>query len=74
MGILIEDTINQLKDVQDGRNWMGASFAKKLNMVSEKEAFVRPVPNLHSVAEIISHLTAWRKDIILKIEVGKGAL
>jgi hypothetical protein len=72
--VLIENIISQLKDIQEGKNWIGSSFEKKLKMVSEDEAFQRPLPDLHSVAEIISHLTAWRRDAILKIRTGKGTL
>ncbi len=53
---------------------MGANFDKKLNSVSEDEAFIRPILNLHSVAEVISHLTVWRKETILKIKTGKGSI
>jgi hypothetical protein len=35
--------------------------------------FLRPIENLHSIAEIISHLTLWRKETILKIQTGKGS-
>ncbi len=74
MNVSIESIILQLKDIQDGKNWMGANFSRKLGMISQEEAFVRPMPNLHSVAEIISHLTVWRKETIVKIETGKGTL
>ncbi|MEQ9440991.1 MAG: DinB family protein [Cyclobacteriaceae bacterium] len=74
MRTLIEDISHQLKDVQEGKNWMGANFDKKLSLVSDLEAFVRPIPDLHSVAEIISHLTVWRQETILKIKTGKGSL
>lgn len=74
MGILIDNIISQLGDVQDGKNWMGANFSQKLNKVSENETFLRPIPNLHSVAEIVSHLTTWREETILKIKSGKGNL
>ncbi len=74
MKILIEDIVNQLKDVQEGNNWMGSSFDKKLNLIQEDLAFVRPIPGLHSVAEVISHLTVWRKEAILKLETGKGSI
>ncbi|MEM7040615.1 MAG: DinB family protein, partial [Bacteroidota bacterium] len=40
----------------------------------EDNAFVRPLPDLHSVAEIVSHLTTWQKETILKIETGTGSL
>jgi hypothetical protein len=74
LGVLIENIISQLKDIQGGKNWIGSNFEKKLQMVSEAEAFQRPLPDLHSVAEIMSHLTAWRKDAILKLRTGKGIL
>ncbi|MFK7983138.1 MAG: DinB family protein [Saprospiraceae bacterium] len=42
--------------------------------INEHNAFIKPLPDLHSVAEIISHLTTWQKETILKIETGKGRL
>ncbi len=53
---------------------MGDTFDKKINSITEKEAFIRPLPNLHSPAELIAHLTAWRRDAILKIRDGTGQL
>ena len=74
MRTVIEDLINQLNDVQEARNWMGSSFKQKLDVIDSDKAFIRPLPDLHSVAEIISHLTVWRKDAVLKINTGKGSL
>lgn len=74
MKTLMNTIINQLCDVQDGKNWMGSNFNKKLVHITEDSAFIRPIPNLHSVAEIISHLTTWRKETILKIKTGKGSI
>lgn len=70
----INTIIKQLCDVQDGKNWMGSNFNKKLAYITEDSAFIRPISNLHSVAEIISHLTTWRKETILKIKTGKGSI
>ena len=53
---------------------MGDTFDKKINSITEEEAFIRPLPNLHSPAELIAHLTAWRNDAVLKINTGKGKL
>ena len=44
-----------------------------MNQVDGNTVFLRPIENLHSVAEIISHLTLWRKETILKIQTGKGS-
>ncbi len=35
--------------------------------------FTRPIKDLHSIAEIISHLTLWRMETILKIRTGTGS-
>lgn len=74
MKILVENIINQLKEVQEEKNWIGTNFNKKLNLINEDDAFIRPILDLHSAAEIISHLTVWRKEAILKIKTGKGSI
>lgn len=53
---------------------MGDNFDKKINSVSEEEVFTRPLPNMHSVAELVAHLTAWSDDTVLKIKKGTGQL
>lgn len=52
---------------------MGSSFADKLADLDEDLVFERPLENLHSIAEIISHLTFWRREALLKIKTGKGS-
>ena len=71
---LVEELIAQLREIQGERIWIGENFTKKLANVDEGEVFIRPLPDLHSVAEIISHLTTWRKETILKIKTGEGSL
>lgn len=73
MKYVIKNIIQQLDEVQNGRLWIGSTFKSKLNDVNEKLFFTRPIKDLHSIAEIISHLTLWRKETILKIRTGKGS-
>jgi hypothetical protein len=73
MNILLNHIIEQLIEIQNGQNWIGSSYEKKLNRVSDDLVFIRPKKDLHSIAEIISHLTLWRKETILKIKTGKGS-
>lgn len=73
MQLLIKHISKQLKDIQNGKNWIGSSFDSKLNHIDEQLMFTRPMADLHSIAEIISHLTLWRKEAILKIKTGKGS-
>jgi hypothetical protein len=74
MRILIDNIISQLIDLQEQKNWVGTNFNERLILISEEEAFIRPQALMHSVAEIISHLTVWRKDAVLKIRTGKGSI
>ncbi len=73
MKYLIENIIQQLEEVQSGKLWIGSTFNSKLNNVNENLFFTRPMEDLHSIAEIISHLTLWRKETILKIRTGEGS-
>lgn len=73
MRYLIENIIKQYQEVQNGKLWIGSTFASKLNQVDKNMVFIRPIAGLHSIAEIISHLTLWRKETILKIQTGKGS-
>lgn len=74
MNRMLTNYASQLKSVQEGRLWMGQNYKQKLASVDAQTAFRRPLPELHSPAEILSHLTVWREDAILKIQSGKGSL
>lgn len=58
---LINDIIRQLNDLDYGDLWLDENFAKKLEQVTEASAFTRPIPDLHSPAELLSHLIVWRR-------------
>jgi len=70
----IEQLIYQLKEVQKGNPWIGSSYKKKLEVLSDEDFFRRPLKDVHSVAELISHLTIWRKETALKIKTGRGSI
>ena len=74
MKVLVEYIINQLLDNQQGKVWIGPTYDKHLSRINEENAFIRPLPEMHSVAEIISHLTTWQKETTLKIETGEGSI
>ena len=61
-----------MKEVHFGQPWMGSTYSKKLNQIDETEVFIRPINDLHSIAEIMSHLTLWRSEAIVKIKTGRG--
>ncbi len=65
---VVENTIGQLRDVQNGIAWYDENFEKKIAPISETQAFERPIPEIHSVAELISHIWVWRVDTIKKLK------
>lgn len=73
MNLLIKDLLSQLVDIQKGKNWIGTNFDQQLNSLTEDQFFFK-TDDLHSVAEIISHLTTWRIETLIKIKTGKGTI
>ena len=74
MDSIIKEIIQHLNAIHRGRNWFGQCYQTKLQDMDADLYFVRPYPEVHSVAELIAHGTAWRKDAVIKIKTGKGAL
>jgi len=72
--ILIEHFIRQLKEIQDGSLWFDQSFKGKLDNLSADDAFKRPIPSIHSVAEHVSHMLEWRKECIVRYNGRKTEL
>ncbi|MBI3719231.1 MAG: DinB family protein [Sphingobacteriales bacterium] len=66
--VLIQNLIRQLNELQEGSRWFDQSLKDKLDMLSDKEAFAHPVPQVHSVAEHVSHMLEWRRECLLRFE------
>src|SRR6185295_7488706 len=60
---LIDNYIKQFSEINSGSPWIDETFKKKIDALTDAEAFAKPLPQIHSVAELISHLTEWRKII-----------
>jgi len=64
---ITRNIIEQLKDVQNGITWYDDNIEKKISQITEKQAFLRPIPEIHSVAELVSHIWVWRMDTIRRL-------
>ena len=73
MNPVINHLIEQLSEIHNGKPWIGSTFDSRLKGIDSDSAFERPLEDMHSVAEIFSHLTFWRKEAILKIKTGTGS-
>ncbi|MGS2763280.1 DinB family protein [Sinomicrobium sp. M5D2P9] len=56
--------IKQLNEFFHGENWHSESLEEKLRDVDNTLAFQQPVPEVHSIAEIIWHCIYWRQVFI----------
>ena len=63
----INSYTQQFSQVFNGNPWLDESFSKKLDDLSEVEAFTQSPNHNHSVAEVVSHITEWRKEILRRL-------
>ena len=71
---LINNIIRQLNEIQDGSLWFDQCFKDKFAHLTDDDAFTRPMPQIHSVAEHVSHMLEWRKECILRFNGRKTEL
>jgi uncharacterized damage-inducible protein DinB len=64
--VLIKNILRQLNEIHDGSLWFDQCFKEKIDKLPEAEALIRPIPQVHSVAEHISHILEWRKECLLR--------
>jgi hypothetical protein len=55
----LEGIVDQLQRSLDGDSWQGASIREILEGVTATEAAAHPVPDAHSIWELVYHVTAW---------------
>lgn len=60
--------IRQLRNNYNGSPWYGDALLQKLETVDEQEAFEAPAPGLHSVAQQVAHVLAWRRLLLERLK------
>ena len=63
----IQSYIEQFNQIFDGEPWLDETFGKKLKGLTDEQVFTKAPDNNHSVAEVISHLVAWRKEYVRRL-------
>ena len=59
--------VDQLERAYRGKAWHGPALKEVLRDVTARQAFRRPVPGAHTIAELVLHIAVW-------IELPVGAL
>jgi uncharacterized damage-inducible protein DinB len=58
----------QVRLAHDGPSWHGAALAENLAGIGAELAASRPLPEAHSVWEIVLHMTGWTKEVARRLE------
>lgn len=66
----VERIIEQLRHGFDGDPWHGPSLWDVLDDVEAAQAAEKPVPEVHSIWEIVLHLTSWIREITRRLQIG----
>ena len=57
------DFSNELRKAYIGDAWHGNNISSIISSVKDSEVFVRPIPDAHTIAEIVLHLTSWTEEV-----------
>lgn len=59
---------DQLNRAFDGAAWHGPALIEILDGIDAKAAAAHPIPQAHSIWELVLHLTTWERVIIYRIK------
>ena len=62
--------VDQLERVHAGDPWHGPSRAALLADVTAQEAHMRPTPSVHSIWELVLHMTGWTREVTRRVQGG----
>lgn len=65
-----ERIVDQLQRSLEGHAWHGPSVLELLSTVNATQALAKPVPDLHSIWELVAHMTAWQ-DVVRRRLAGE---
>ena len=58
----------QLKLAHQGNAWHGPSLRELLEGVTAEQAAARPLPDAHSIWELVNHLAAWERIVMRRVQ------
>ncbi|MCY1548282.1 hypothetical protein D9M68_843840 [compost metagenome] len=66
------DLVSELKKAFNGDAWHGDCLMNQLNKVKPEQAFEYFIPDAHSIAEIVLHITSWTLEVADRIKGEKA--
>ncbi|HEU0052368.1 MAG TPA: DinB family protein [Longimicrobium sp.] len=66
----IDRIADQLERAYDGDAWYGSPTLEVLRGVTPAQAAHRPIPEAHTVWEIVLHMTSWMREVARRVRDG----
>lgn len=63
----VQNLARQIEEVYNHLPWLYESFDKKFKELNDDNVFIKPAPGYNSIAQILSHLTEWRKELLNRL-------
>ena len=65
-----ERLLDQITRVTTGDPWYGSPIAVVLEGITARDAAARPLPNVHTIWELVLHMTGWAREVSRRIREG----
>lgn len=63
----LDHLADHLSRTLEGSAWHGPAFLELLRDISAEQAAAHPIPNAHSIWEIVLHCTAWHRAVTRRL-------
>jgi uncharacterized damage-inducible protein DinB len=70
----VERIVDQFRRAFEGEAWHGPAVLPLLNGISAVEASAHPIPNAHSIWELVLHISAWERACMRRLEGDRAYL
>jgi uncharacterized damage-inducible protein DinB len=67
----LPDFIDQTHRITSGDPWYGDAILTVLAGVTHEQAAARPIPNAHSIWELVLHMQSWVREVTRRLQVGR---
>lgn len=61
---------DQLARAHDGDAWYGPSTMSVLRGITAEQAAHRPIPQAHTIWELVLHITSWQREVLRRLQTG----
>ncbi len=65
---------DEIRNAHAGEPWHGSSLKQILAEIDARAAAARPIPEAHSIWELVLHLTGWTREVTRRLKTGKRAV